>query len=224
MMKINPTLIAHPRVCLLHALLSDRYGHTPFELQTAQVMLDMAVSLNTVKRIIAQMEAMHLISQFADGKYVLRSPVDADTPAPPAPAKPKPRAKAKATKPADGAFVGCIDVWHQHLLGLNGIGYKPSNAKAQGEAMNSIIAQLRQFIGNKQGIDKSMVAPREVEEGFAQLLSHWGNWDAFYQKADLCLLNKNLGTIITQIKNGNKKNATADGVRAAFERQFGGSE
>ena len=77
-MKINTTLIPHPRECLLHAILSDRYGHTPFVLEYAQVMIDLSVSPNTAKALIKRLESMQLISPIAGGKYVLVNPVQPD--------------------------------------------------------------------------------------------------------------------------------------------------
>jgi hypothetical protein len=168
-------------------------------------MLDLGISLNTVKAVVQRMEDAGLLLRLLDGQYILPNPVSPlQEAAPPQSSAPKAK-RARQPKPAappNRLYVEAIDLWHHHLLALNGVGYKPSNPQAQGVAMKGILDQFRQLIANKEGCPKADVTDAAILHAFGYLLGKWATLEPFHQKLDLTHLNKYLADILNTIKNG----------------------
>ncbi len=211
-MKVNPEHAPNPRECLLHGWYSEQYGAEPFAIDLWEVQLFLRVSRPTASTMPARMLELGLLRRLEDGRYLVAHPVPQDAPAPqeavPA-SKPKATPKPKAAPP-NPLYVQAIHAWHNHLLAINGVGYKPTNPQAQGVAMKGILDQFRQLIANKEACDKIEVTDDAILHAWSFLISKWGQLEPFHQKTDLTMINKYLGDILNTIKNGT---ATRKGQR-----------
>ena len=227
-MKVNPEHAPNPRECLLHGWYSEQYGAEPFAIDLWEVQLFLRVSRPTASTMPARMLELGLLRRLEDGRYLVAYPVPQDLPAPQeaAPAsKPKPAPKPKDDKQTDPLFPTYIEMWHQHLLKHTGIGFKPSNGKAEGLAMNSILAKARAIAKNTEG---STDADVNVIAVWAKLLERMPSLHDYLRPMKLTQVNERFESIVDAIKNGTQKaggdksrKPTAEEVAAKLFDKYG---
>lgn len=120
---------------------------------------------------------------------------------------------SKKTNATYTEFIRLYDDWFK----INNDGIPPKYDGAGGKAAKSMIGYLRGVAKLKSG--ELPITDQEKDDAalaaWSYILTHWKRIDPFYQeKTRLIDINSNFQNILTQIKNGRKKQTVTNGTTA----------